>query len=83
MLALQDSAQVTWRLQLLSEVRDGVVTLQVDRGDLDDGAICTPACLSSDAISLAWRSISPKAGLTVPRSTIRPALQFSGLSQGV
>ena len=47
------------------------------------GILSTPASFSSDAISLAWRSISPNAGLTVPRRPISPALQFSGLSQGV
>ena len=47
------------------------------------GILCTPASLMSEAISLAWRSISPKAGLTVPRRPMSPALQFSGLSQGV
>ena len=47
------------------------------------GILSTPASLSSDAISLAWRSIRPKAGSTVPRNPIRPALQFSGFSHGV
>ena len=47
------------------------------------GIFSQPASLISDAISLAWRSIRPNAGLTVPRRPIRPALQFSGLSQGV
>src|SRR6266496_1055522 len=47
------------------------------------GILWTPASLSSEAISLACRSISPNAGLTVPRRPMRPALQSSGLSQGV
>ena len=47
------------------------------------GMSATPASRMSEAISSAWRFISPNAGLTVPRSPISPALQFSGLSQGV
>ncbi len=46
------------------------------------GILATPASRSSEAISPACRSISPKAGLTVPRRPSRPALQFSGFSHG-
>jgi hypothetical protein len=46
------------------------------------GMLPTPASRMSEAISLAWRSIKPKAGATVPRMPMSPALQFSGLSQG-
>ena len=47
------------------------------------GMSATPASRSSEAISSACRFISPNAGSTVPRRPISPALQFSGLSQGV
>ena len=47
------------------------------------GMSATPASRISAASSSAWRFISPKAGLTVPRRPISPALQFSGASQGV
>ena len=47
------------------------------------GMSATPASRISEAISSAWRFIRPKAGLTVPRKPISPALQFSGASQGV
>ena len=46
------------------------------------GMSATPASRISDAISSAWRFISPNAGSTVPRRPIRPALQFSGASHG-
>ncbi len=46
------------------------------------GILSQPASRMSEAISSAWRFISPNDGDTVPRSPIRPALQFSGLSHG-
>ena len=46
------------------------------------GILATPAAFRIEAISSAWRFIRPKAGSTVPRKPTRPALQFSGLSQG-
>ena len=47
------------------------------------GMSATPASRISEAISSAWRFISPNDGCTVPRRPISPALQFSGLSHGV
>src|SRR5215475_2945701 len=47
------------------------------------GRSATPASRISEAISSAWRFIRPKAGLTVPRRPISPALQFSGDNHGV
>ena len=46
------------------------------------GIFSTPASLSSENNSLACFSISPNEGCTVPRRPNRPALQFSGFSQG-
>src|SRR5262245_10821271 len=47
------------------------------------GILWTPASLSSDANSLAWRSISPKARLKVRRRPMMLALQPPGWRQGV
>jgi predicted RNA-binding Zn-ribbon protein involved in translation (DUF1610 family) len=46
------------------------------------GMLATPCSLRIEAISSAWRFISPNCGATVPRSPTRPARQFSGLSHG-
>ena len=46
------------------------------------GILATPAVFRIEAISSAWCFIRPNAGSTVPRRPTRPALQFSGLSQG-
>ena len=46
------------------------------------GILPTPASLISAAISLGVPLHQAEGGLTVPRRPSRPALQFSGLSQG-
>ena len=82
-----DLARLQHHLLAVGDLEAGLLQFEhhrrLDDVDADRHLVARRPRLSSEAISLAWRFISPKAGLTVPRSPISPALQFSGLSQGV
>ncbi len=81
-----DLARLQHHLLAVVDLEAGLLQFEHHRrlDDVDaDRHVGDAGFARSEAISSAWRFISPNAGSTVPRRPISPALQFSGLSHGV